>query len=79
MGNTGKAGEPGPGQVMVKVSMAGVCGTDRHIWEWDEWAQGRVPVGIVTGHELAGRIEKLGPGVEGFSRWASASPPRGTS
>lgn len=66
MGSTGKAGVPGPGEVMVKVMMAGVCGTDRHIWEWDEWAQGRIPVGIVTGHELAGAIEKLGPGVEGF-------------
>lgn len=56
-------GEPGPGQVLIRVRKAGVCGTDRHIYEWDEWAQSRIPVGIVTGHEFVGVVEKLGAGV----------------
>ncbi len=56
-------GEPGPGEVLIRVRKAGVCGTDRHIYEWDDWAKSRIPVGIVTGHEFVGVVEKLGAGV----------------
>lgn len=56
-------GEPGPGEVLIRIKKAGVCGTDRHIWEWDAWAQSRIPIGIVTGHEFVGIVEKIGPGV----------------
>jgi len=62
-GSTGIPGEPGPTDVLIRVKMAGVCGTDRHIYEWDDWAQGRIPVGIVTGHEFVGVVEKIGAGV----------------
>ncbi|MEQ9616611.1 MAG: L-threonine 3-dehydrogenase [Phycisphaerales bacterium] len=62
----GVVGEPGPTEVLIRVKKAGVCGTDRHIYEWDEWAQGRIPTGIVTGHEFAGVVEAVGPGVERF-------------
>ncbi|MFI4871942.1 MAG: alcohol dehydrogenase catalytic domain-containing protein, partial [Phycisphaerales bacterium JB061] len=55
--------EPGPRDVRIKVTKAGICGTDRHIWEWDEWAAGRIPVGIVTGHEFVGVIDKIGSAV----------------
>ncbi|MFG0274387.1 MAG: L-threonine 3-dehydrogenase [Phycisphaerales bacterium] len=65
-GSHGVAGEPGPGEVLIRVKMAGVCGTDRHIYEWDDWAKSRIPVGIVTGHEFAGEIARLGPGVAGL-------------
>jgi threonine 3-dehydrogenase len=65
-GSTNEPLRPGPGEVLVRVELAGVCGTDRHIHEWDPWAADRVPVGIVTGHEFYGRIEKLGPGVHGL-------------
>lgn len=54
---------PGPRDVLIRVSKAGICGTDRHIWEWDEWAAGRIPVGIVTGHEFVGIIEAVGSAV----------------
>lgn len=54
---------PGPRDVLIKVSKAGICGTDRHIWEWDAWAAGRIPVGIVTGHEFVGVIEQVGAAV----------------
>jgi len=54
---------PGPRDVLIRVTKAGICGTDRHIWEWDAWAAGRIPVGIVTGHEFVGVIESVGPAV----------------
>ena len=54
---------PGPRDVLIKVKKAGICGTDRHIWEWDQWASGRIPVGIVTGHEFVGTIEAVGSAV----------------
>ena len=54
---------PGPRDVLIKVSKVGICGTDRHIWEWDDWAAGRIPVGIVTGHEFVGVIESVGNAV----------------
>jgi threonine 3-dehydrogenase len=54
---------PGPRDVRIKVSKVGICGTDRHIWEWDEWASGRVPVGVITGHEFVGIIESVGSAV----------------
>ncbi|MCP3910962.1 MAG: alcohol dehydrogenase catalytic domain-containing protein [Actinomycetia bacterium] len=55
--------EPGPGEVLLSVTSAGVCGTDRHI------VAGELGVspGTVPGHEIAGTITDLGPGVEGWS------------
>ncbi len=53
----------GKRDVLIKVSKVGICGTDRHIWEWDEWAAGRIPVGIVTGHEFVGVIQAIGEAV----------------
>lgn len=55
--------QPGPREVLIKVNKAGICGTDRHIWEWDAWAASRIPVGIVTGHEFVGTIIKVGSAV----------------
>lgn len=57
----------GPRDVLIRVVKAGICGTDRHIWQWDEWAANRIPVGIVTGHEFAGRVAAVGPAVTGIS------------
>lgn len=54
---------PGVRDVLIRVSKVGICGTDRHIWEWDPWAAGRIPVGIVTGHEFVGVIEEVGSAV----------------
>jgi len=63
VGSTGEPGVCGPNDVLVKVHRAGVCGTDRHIYEWDDWARGRIPVGIVTGHEFVGVVERVGSAV----------------
>ncbi len=50
----------GPNDVLIEISHAGICGTDRHIYEWDQWSQNRIKVGITTGHEFVGRIAQVG-------------------
>jgi threonine 3-dehydrogenase len=54
---------PGPGEVLIAVRHAGVCGTDLHIADWNPWAQGRLRPPLVVGHEFAGEIVGLGDGV----------------
>jgi threonine 3-dehydrogenase len=54
---------PGPNDVLIAVRHAGVCGTDLHIAEWDEWAQGRLKPPLVVGHEFAGEIVAVGDDV----------------
>jgi threonine 3-dehydrogenase len=58
--------EVGPDDVLIKVRKTGICGTDIHIYKWDEWAAKTVPVSMVTGHEYAGEIVDLGTHVRGF-------------
>ena len=58
--------EVGPDDVLIRVKKTGICGTDIHIWNWDDWAQRTVPVPLVTGHEFAGEIVELGRDVEGL-------------
>jgi threonine 3-dehydrogenase len=57
--------EPGPGELLVRVEAASLCGTDLHIYRWDEWAQERLADGLprIFGHEMAGRVVAHGPGV----------------
>ncbi|HEY4203215.1 MAG TPA: L-threonine 3-dehydrogenase [Devosiaceae bacterium] len=55
--------EIGPDDVLVKVAQTGICGTDIHIYKWDEWAQSAVPVPMVTGHEYSGTIAEVGANV----------------
>ncbi|MGP3695918.1 L-threonine 3-dehydrogenase [Rhodobacter sp. NSM] len=56
--------EIGPDEVLIRVHKTGICGTDVHIWNWDEWASRTVPVPLVTGHEFAGEIVEIGRDVE---------------
>src|SRR5438034_576166 len=53
----------GPRDVLIAVTHAGICGTDRHIYEWDSWSQKRIPLGITTGHEFVGRVVACGDAV----------------
>lgn len=53
----------GPRDALVAVTHAGICGTDRHIYEWDAWSQSRIPIGITTGHEFVGRVVAVGSAV----------------
>jgi len=53
----------GPGEVLIAVRHAGVCGTDLHIADWNAWAAGRLRPPLVVGHEFAGEIVAVGGGV----------------
>ena len=55
--------EIGPEDVLVKIHKTGICGTDVHIYNWDEWSQKTIPVPMITGHEFAGEIVELGKDV----------------
>lgn len=56
--------EMGPEDVLIRVRRTAVCGTDIHIWNWDEWSQKNVPVPMITGHEFAGDIVAIGADVD---------------
>jgi threonine 3-dehydrogenase len=58
--------EIGPDDVLIRIRKTGICGTDIHIWNWDDWAARTVPVPLVTGHEFAGEIVEMGRNVEGL-------------
>ncbi|MEM9716994.1 MAG: L-threonine 3-dehydrogenase [Pseudomonadota bacterium] len=59
--------EIGPRDVLVKVKKSAICGTDVHIWKWDEWSAKTVPIGTTTGHEFMGEIVDLGPAVTEYT------------
>jgi threonine 3-dehydrogenase len=52
-----------PGHVLVRINAAAICGTDLHIYDWNEWAQQRVSPPMVIGHEFCGEIVEVGKGV----------------
>ena len=52
--------EPDPQDVLIKVRKSAICGTDVHIWKWDEWSSKTVPVPMVVGHEFCGEIVDCG-------------------
>jgi len=58
--------EAGPDEVLIKVHTTGICGTDLHIYEWDDWARSTIPTPMTVGHEFSGYIEALGSNVSGF-------------
>ncbi len=59
--------EPGINDVLIKVHKTGICGTDLHIYNWDDWAQKTIPVPMVVGHEFVGEIISVGSNVVDFS------------
>jgi threonine 3-dehydrogenase len=58
--------EIGPNDVLIKVKKTAICGTDVHIYKWDEWAQKTIPVPMVTGHEFVGTVADFGSAVRGY-------------
>ena len=58
--------EVGPNDVLVKVRRTAICGTDVHIWNWDEWSQRTIPVPMTVGHEFMGEVAELGSEVRGL-------------
>jgi threonine 3-dehydrogenase len=57
----------GPNDVLIRMKKTAICGTDMHIWHWDEWAQRTIKVPMAIGHEYAGEIVALGSEVRGFA------------
>lgn len=58
--------ELGHNDVLIKIKKTAICGTDMHIYHWDEWAQSTIPVPMTVGHEYVGTIEEIGQEVKGF-------------
>ena len=58
----------GPGELLLRVRRAGVCGTDLHIVEWDRWSQGRLKPPVTLGHEFVGDVVEVGAGVKTYQR-----------
>lgn len=58
--------EPGPNEVLIQVEKTAICGTDLHIYKWDDWSQRTIKPPLVIGHEFVGRISRLGAAVEGY-------------
>ncbi len=59
--------EIGHNDVLIRIHKTSICGTDVHIWNWDHWSQGRIPLGMHVGHEYVGRIAALGSEVTGYA------------
>lgn len=59
--------EVGNNDVLVKIQKTAICGTDVHIYNWDDWAQKTIPVPMTIGHEFAGEIVELGANVSELS------------
>ncbi len=57
----------GHNDVLIKVSNTAICGTDIHIFQWDDWAKNTIPVPLAVGHEFSGEIVECGIEVRGFS------------
>ena len=58
---------PGPGEVLIKIHKTAICGTDVHIYDWNEWSTQHIKPPMVIGHEYVGEIAELGAGVTGFT------------
>ena len=56
----------GPNDVLIRTQRSAICGTDVHIYEWDEWARETIPVPMAVGHEFSGVIAATGSEVTGY-------------
>jgi threonine 3-dehydrogenase len=57
----------GPNDLLIQIRKTAICGTDVHIYNWDEWAQRTIPVPMVVGHEFVGVVAEVGSHVRGFA------------
>ena len=58
--------EAGPNDLLIRVRKAAICGTDLHIYKWDNWAQATLKLPLVVGHEFMGEVVQVGTHVDGF-------------
>ncbi|MEP4548533.1 MAG: L-threonine 3-dehydrogenase [Saccharospirillum sp.] len=59
--------EVGHNDLLIRIRKTAICGTDVHIYNWDQWSQNTVPLGLVTGHEYVGEVVGMGEEVTGFA------------
>ncbi|MCL1038769.1 L-threonine 3-dehydrogenase [Shewanella submarina] len=59
--------EVGHNDLLIKISKTAICGTDVHIYNWDEWSQKTIPVPMIVGHEYVGEVVGMGQEVRGFN------------
>ncbi len=59
--------EFGPNDLLIKIRKTAICGTDMHIFNWDEWSQKTIPVPMIVGHEYVGEVVDMGAEVRGFN------------
>lgn len=58
--------KPGHNDLLIKIKKTAICGTDMHIYHWDEWAQKTIPTPMIVGHEFVGEVVEVGAEVSGF-------------
>jgi threonine 3-dehydrogenase len=58
--------KPGPNDVLIRVKRTAICGTDVHIYKWDDWAKRTIPTPMVVGHEFVGEIVEVGENVNDY-------------
>ncbi|WP_219702109.1 L-threonine 3-dehydrogenase [Marinomonas lutimaris] len=61
------APKPGYKDLLIKIRKTAICGTDIHIYNWDNWSQATIPVPMTIGHEYVGEVVEIGKGVSGFT------------
>jgi len=59
--------EPGHNDLLIKIRKTAICGTDIHIYNWDDWSRKTIPVPMITGHEYVGEVVAIGQEVRGFT------------
>ena len=57
----------GTNEVLIRILKTGICGTDAHIYNWDDWAQRNIQTPRIIGHEFVGEIVELGHGTSGYT------------
>lgn len=57
----------GPNDLLIRIKKTAICGTDIHIYNWDDWSQRTIPVPLVIGHEFVGVVEEVGSHAQGFA------------
>lgn len=58
----------GVNDVLIRILKTSICGTDVHIWNWDQWSQQTIPVGLTVGHEFVGVVEDFGSNVHDYRK-----------
>lgn len=58
--------KPGHNDLLIKIRKTAICGTDMHIYHWDEWSQNTIPVPMIVGHEYIGEVVGIGQEVRGY-------------